>query len=66
VLVMTQVFEHELLVVVLLLLVDVEVGTVEVEEAVRYLVAGEGSHYKLAIVPVKHSATRKAARCLQW
>ena len=57
-LVVSQVFKQELLVVVLLLLVDVEVLAVEVEEAVRQLVAGKRAHNQCALVPMEHAAPR--------
>lgn len=63
---MTQVFEQELLVVVLFLLVDVKVSTVEVKEAVRYLVACQCAHHKLALITTEHPTAGDTAHCLRW
>ena len=55
ILVVPQVLEMKLLVVVLLLLVDVEVGAVEIEQTVRQLVARERPDNQLAFVAVKYT-----------
>ena len=63
---MTQVFEQELLVVVLFLLVDVKVSTVKVKEAVRYLVACQCAHHKLALITTEHPTAGYTTHCLRW
>jgi len=59
-LVMTQVLEQKLLVIVALLLVDIEVRAVKVEETVRQFIASERPYRQLAIVTIKHAATRQS------
>jgi len=66
VLMVMQVFEQELLVVVLLLLVDVEVSAVKVKETVGYLVACQCTHHKLALVTTEHPTAGQTAHCLCW
>ena len=61
ILMVPQVFEEELLVVVRFLLVDVEIGAVEIEQAMRELIAGEGPHDQLALIAAVHAAARHGA-----
>lgn len=58
---MSHVSEHEFLVVVRLLLVDVEVCAVKVEQTVRKLVARESTYRQVAIVAVVHAADGERA-----
>lgn len=58
---MPQVLEHKLLVVVLLLFIDVEVGAVEIEQAMGELVASERAHDQITLVTIVHATAREAA-----
>ena len=61
ILVMPQILEVELLVVVAFLLVDVEIGAVEIKQAVRQLVASQCANDQLTIVAIEHAAPWKVA-----
>lgn len=60
-LVVQEVFETKLLSLILLLLINVEVGAVEVEQAVRELVAGKSPHGQGSAPLVEKSHPRYAA-----
>ena len=63
-LIVTKVFKQHFLVVVSLLLVHVEVFTVEVKEAVGEFVARERANNQLTVKSVKHATTRHKTSAL--
>ena len=63
-LVMAKVFDNQFLVVVSLLLVYIKILTIEVEQAVRKLIARKGSDDQLTVKSIKHAAPRHEAPAL--